>query len=473
MDDNHPPSDGDLTLNPDGSLTYVPGDDFSGTDSFSYQIQDGTGQLSNVVTDTITINPLAVTDRFTTTFNTAVGLDLASNDAGTGPLVAAVVSGKGPTHGTLSANFDGGITYQPDDGFSGTDSFTYQDTDVNGLVSNEVTDTITVLAANTFLVTNTYDSGAGTLRQAILDANSAAAPATIQFLLPASDPGHFYYQDDQTAGQITLGSRAVTTANDDTTLADIDPDWAHSWWTIAPLTPLPAITNALIIDGYSQAGASANTLAQGDNAVLRVELSGAGFHNAAGLLITAGNCTVRGLIIDRFTGSNTPAIDLASGGGSAIQGDFLGTDPSGTAAQSNGCGVLTTAANNLIGGTATGDRNVISGNNADGVEIAGSGATGNVIAGNYIGTNLAGTAALANGAAGVNIHLGASGNRVGADGSSAADDAAAQYHRGQHPGRGTHHGCWNQQQRGGRQLHRDRPHGRSCHGEQRRRLVRL
>src|SRR5438093_208882 len=84
--------------------------------------------------------------------------------------------------------------------------------------------------AATNVVTNTSDSGAGSLRQAILSANlTANVPDMITFNIAGAGP--------------------------------------H---VIIPLTPLPPVTDPLIIDGYSQAGASTNTLASGDNAVLKI-----------------------------------------------------------------------------------------------------------------------------------------------------------------------------------------------------------
>ncbi len=105
---------------------------------------------------------------------------------------------------------------------------------------------------------------------------------------------------------------------------------------------------------------------------------------------------------------------------------------SGDVITANGEGVLIDngASDNWVGvnsvagpGTENAlQRNVISGNTSDGVEISGTGTTGNIVAGNYIGTNATGTAAVAN-YAGVEIDSGASGNLIGASGSSAVDDA--------------------------------------------------
>ena len=82
----------------------------------------------------------------------------------------------------------------------------------------------------------------------------------------------------------------------------------------------------------------------------------------------------------------------------AVRGNFIGTNASGNAALGNsGAGVeISNADENLIGGTASGARNVISGNGGDGVVIFGSDATGNVVQGNFIGTGVNGTTALGN-----------------------------------------------------------------------------
>src|SRR5207248_2151842 len=107
--------------------------------------------------------------------------------------------------------------------------------------------------------------------------------------------------------------------------------------TVSPLTALPAITETVTIDGYTQPGSSANTHAttQGINAVLKIELSGAmapANSNFNGLTINADNCTVRGLVINSFQHN---AIDVSSNG-NVIAGNFIGTNAAGTAALPNG-----------------------------------------------------------------------------------------------------------------------------------------
>ena len=204
-----------------------------------------------------------------------------------------------------------------------------------------------------FLVTNTNDSGGGSLRDAILSANGSPGADTIQFAIPGG------------------GLHTITLA-----------------------TLLPAITDSLTIDGYTQPGSSANTQAVGDNAVLLVELDGNGL-SGGGLIFnaTAPSSSVRGLAIKHFGGSSL--IQLIGDNGT-VQGNFLGTDAVGTASGPGSSeGVYIQGANTLVGGALPAQRNVIAGNSASVVvQPAAAGVPSAVIQGNYLGTNASGTAAL-------------------------------------------------------------------------------
>jgi hypothetical protein len=134
--------------------------------------------------------------------------------------------------------------------------------------------------------------------------------------------------------------------------------------TINLTSALPAITDAVFIDGYTQPGASPNTLSVGDNAVLDIEPNGAAAGaGASGLTISASGCTVRGLVIKRFGQSGI--VNLTTGGtaGNVIDGNFPGTDVSGTIARGNQAyGVwIDGATGDTIGGTAPAARNVVLG----------------------------------------------------------------------------------------------------------------
>jgi CSLREA domain-containing protein len=258
----------------------------------------------------------------------------------------------------------------------------------------------------TLVVNTTDDLNSGfclaahcSLREAIVAANSNSDANTINFQIPASDPGHFYYADDSSSEQVTRANVTATTASDDTTISGIDPDWPHSWWTISPQTALPSITSAVTINGYTQTGASANTSSAADDAVLRIELNGAGAGvSTNGLTFGSSGSTLKGFIVNRFGGSGVSL----PGGLHVVAGSFLGTDASGTLALANGAaGLVSNGFSNLVGGTSTAARNLISGNTGDGISFTGG--NSHLVQGNLIGPKADGTSALGNGANGVSF----------------------------------------------------------------------
>ena len=185
--------------------------------------------------------------------------------------------------------------------------------------------------------------------------------------------------------------------------------------TIRPTSALPAITDTVVIDGYTQPGVEPNTNASGleqKNVLnIMIELDGSdGGQVPAGLHITASDSLIRGLAINRFDGHGI----LIAGAGNLVQGNFIGTDVLGTAQLGNGGeGVfITNASGNVVGGTTSQARNVISGNRLRGIAIAFQSSTGNTIQGNLIGTDANGVAPLPNGFDGVMI-FDASDNLIG------------------------------------------------------------
>ena len=212
-------------------------------------------------------------------------------------------------------------------------------------------------SAATFTVTNTNDSGAGSLRQAILDANGSFGDDLIVFAIPGS------------------GVQTIHLASG-----------------------LPAITQPVILDGFSQPGASANTLpgGQGLNAVLMIEIDGTGATGEPCLQVDAGNddflvMSIEGLAINRCP---VGAIHVGlNGSGAVITGNYIGTDPSGTSVPGpQGFGVRVVNTSHVaIGGTHPFTRNLISGHTVAAVVTDTAPFMG--IQGNLIGTNAAGTAA--------------------------------------------------------------------------------
>ncbi len=119
-----------------------------------------------------------------------------------------------------------------------------------------------------------------------------------------------------------------------------------------------------------------------------------------------------------ISGNLTYGIDLYGAGTTAntVQGNFIGTNASGMAALANGSNgvyISVGATNNTIGGTTAGTRNLISGNLGHGVAISSTGSNGNVVEGNYIGTDVNNVGPVGNHGNGVRVDSGAANNSIG------------------------------------------------------------
>jgi gliding motility-associated-like protein len=141
---------GNLTLKTDGSFTYTPENNYNGTDSFIYNVNDG-NLNSDSATVTININPVndapvANNDVYNTGLNKTLtikspGILTNDNDIENDALTAAMISNT--SHGPLTINTDGSFSYVPNHNYSGTDSFVYVASDGN-LISNNATVTINI-----------------------------------------------------------------------------------------------------------------------------------------------------------------------------------------------------------------------------------------------------------------------------------------------------------------------------------------
>ncbi|GAB5442642.1 MAG: hypothetical protein Fues2KO_29910 [Fuerstiella sp.] len=261
------------------------------------------------------------------------------------------------------------------------------------------------------LLANKGADGKISLREAIAAANNTAnggSPDEIRFNFADNDAGHVYYRNDGIADSLT---NVVTTSLSDAAITDFDADYPyaqHSWFRIDVNSALPqlTITDAVVIDGYSQAGATQNVLAAGQNAKLRVELTSSGGDNKYGLLLDTGadGSTIRGLAVNGFDWTGV-MIDY-SVAGNTIAGSFIGTDITGTQAIANGdAGIQIRGSTNTIGGSNVADRNVISGGNNRGIALFNSGTiTGNVIRNNFIGVDATGIRDLGNNSSGIQLY---------------------------------------------------------------------
>jgi hypothetical protein len=149
------PGNGTVISNGDGTVDYVPNATFFGLDSFTYTVQSSEGATSNVATVLVTVNafnetPVAVNDSVTTGEGTPINIAVLANDSDDGLLDAGSVTILDqPNDGDVVVNGDGTVTYTPDDGFDGVDTFTYIVDDNLGESSNEATVSVTVTDAPT------------------------------------------------------------------------------------------------------------------------------------------------------------------------------------------------------------------------------------------------------------------------------------------------------------------------------------
>jgi hypothetical protein len=245
------------------------------------------------------------------------------------------------------------------------------------------------------VIVNRNGTGQGSLAQFITNANGLSNTGLAQ------------------AGRAAGIDNAIFMLSDGLPRPGMNPSYPNQFPTgvaiIAPSNAPPAIIDPVVLDATTHPRWSGAPV---------IELSGMNAGAVDALTITASNCVVRGFVIDAWNGN---AI-LLGGNGCTVAGDYLGTNPTGGAASSNNeSGVYVTGANNVIGGSAAADRNLVSGNKRTGITITGITATGNTVLGCYVGVDVTGTAAIANLQHGVAVLAGASNNTIGGTAASSAN----------------------------------------------------
>lgn len=292
-------------------------------------------------------------------------------------------SGEGETHlGNIDVAHSGGATNFVGNFSANTtvdvgDLIAATTTRKTGASSYDITsefslNEVAVTAIDPLVVTNTNDSGEGSLRDVITFANTNTTSDAITFAISGAGP--------------------------------------H---VISPLTALPTITDDNVsIDGTSQSGTVCNTLVNGTPHILNIQIDGASSTDAEGLYVNADNVALSGLSI---TGFDSRAIRISGPSNNAsVDCSYLGVNPDGTTKNGNARGDSVGSVLVLAGDGATVTRSVVSGNDDDsgdvGVYISGESA---VLTGNIIGLTADGSTALGNGNYGFNIRPEATNTTIG------------------------------------------------------------
>jgi parallel beta-helix repeat protein len=243
-------------------------------------------------------------------------------------------------------------------------------------------------AAGTCTVTTTADSGTGSLRECLA---SATAGVTINFSATVFPPG--------SPATIQLQSLLPTLAAGSITI-----DGSNA---------------GVILDG-NQIILKGIEVTSSYNRIMGLQITN---FNGSGLLINSHYNQIGG---DRQVGSgpsgqgnvftgNISGIFIQNASHNTVTGNMIGTDAGGTIAQGNQQGIVLVsgAFHNRIGGLASGERNIISGNTSHGVRLINPPNSWNVIIGNYIGTDITGMMAIPNGSFGVMLETGVTNNTIG------------------------------------------------------------
>lgn len=292
--------------------------------------------------------------------------------------------------------------------------------------------------ATIFTVTNTNNSGTGSLRQAIDLANSSNGPHSILFNIPTSDPN---YNSNTGVWKITVSSNynyliksniSIDGTSQTTNQGNTNPNGPeiHIDGNNNTINYCFAVMNAsnITIKGFIISRFMIGIQIYGNNSFNNVIIGnyiGTNYNasdtsgNYIGIELISGthNNRIGGATVDErniVSGNQHIGIRLVDANDNLVIGNFVGTNRTGTTALKNydGISIEGFAKNNTIGGLNSEERNLVSGNTAYGIPAFGSGVEGNIIIGNYIGTDVSGSYAIPN-TYGVLFDDGSHGNTLG------------------------------------------------------------
>ncbi len=189
------PSHGSVSItNPStGTFSYYPQLNYSGNDSFTFHVTDGSGTVSDTATESVVVSnnnpPTASNGSASTSTNTPVNGTLAGSDSDGDTLTFTVAAA--PAHGsvTITNASTGAFTYTPASGYAGNDSFTFKVTDSAGLNSNTATESMTVADTAPTATGASFSTSSNQALSGQLQGNANDAGQTLTFSV-AQTPSH-------------------------------------------------------------------------------------------------------------------------------------------------------------------------------------------------------------------------------------------------------------------------------------------
>ena len=331
------PSHGTVTIMPDGSFTYVPNPEFSGSDAFQYKAVDKDGGESDATTVTVTVTevndaPTANADTATVAEDGSVTIAVLANDV-TGPdnesSQTLTVTAASALHGTVTINDDGTLTYAPDADYNGADTISYTLTD-NG-TTNGASDPLTASSTVTVTVTEVNDAPT-----ANADTATVAEDGSVTIAVLANDVTGPDNESSQTL-TVTAASalHGTVTINDDGTLTyapDADYNGADTIsYTLTdngttngasdPLTASSTVTVTVTeVNDAPTANADTATVAEDGSvtiAVLANDVTGPDNESSQTLTVTAASA-LHGTVTINDDGTLTYAPDADYNGADTI-----------------------------------------------------------------------------------------------------------------------------------------------------------
>ncbi|GAB3931220.1 CshA/CshB family fibrillar adhesin-related protein [Mucilaginibacter myungsuensis] len=254
-------ANGTTSVNPDGTITYTPATNYTGTDTYTYTLRTSDGVVSDPISVTVSVRLVGVADNVSTLVNVPVTTNVKANDGVSGN--GANVTPTDGLHGTTTVNAAGLVTYTPNAGYSGLDTYTYT-LSIPGAVSDQITVTVSIKGnglpdvASTDVGTPVAINVKG--NDGATNANATVVPLNGQFGTAIADA----------SGVVTYTPSIGFIGNDTFTYTLVTPDGVASDPITVSVTVRPqgvadtyntpvntAINNAILVnDGVSANGAT-------------------------------------------------------------------------------------------------------------------------------------------------------------------------------------------------------------------------